>query len=531
MKKHIFALLSLNILLLATFWVTEITSKRFGAAPDSHDALSWAVATSVSRDVYGVGGYIGYAKVLDYFWESGFSARGRLGFASNPDDHEARPFADMVWNVERNNEILAGSLKLDLPEGGEAWGNNKLFATPANDVGYVDLISLGFSLFGYRMESLQLIYMLLYTVGALAFLGLFRSDPTYLSIGALFLLSMLMLSDGILFTGDGNVVQHHNQRFLDTLAVLPAISLVAARYSLDRRLDLGLIAVQIAMIVMAIHFRSSSNWVLIPMVLIAILTMQMVRERLHFRIVGPTLDALSSVISSSFRNGLLALIGILVVTRVITGMFTSTVYQTGVVIPHHMFWHNLYIGLSYHPDWVDKMGHRTNGKSRTDDTAWTAGINRASSYYGIPANYYQNYLGNSFGHMNKGLHEVMIKEEYLTTLFSEPRLAVELYLWYKPIMTVKKYVHVLGTTLGNISLISAFMLILTLAALFFSGLNFRDQYRNGFYAVSAIMLGSLIPIFFTYPYEGLLGSSSWLLLVWILMLPVFVFDLVKRRFL
>jgi len=529
MKKIHVALILLNLILMTVMWTTELRSKRFGAAPDSIDALSWGIASSISRDVYGLFGYVGYAKILNHFWNNGFTANYRYGYTAKPEENTRRTFEDIVWNKEENNRIIAESLKYNLPEGGENWGNQKIFATPANDVGYIDFISLGFNVFGYKMESLQLIYFTLLTIGLLAYITLFARNVPYLLLSGIFLVTMIMLGESVLFTKLTNVVAHHNQRFLDTLVILPIISLIAAKLNLTEKLNVALIATQIIIIALVMHFRSSTSWVVIILALLTLISLKSVSSRLK-GFLAKIASILQSFCQSRIKNVFISLVGVIILIRIVSGLLTSPIYQFNEAIPHHMFWHNLYMGLTFHPDWVEKMGHRTDGQAKNDNAAWIAGFKRGREKYGLEQKYMMNFSGNSFGHINKRIHELMIKEEYAKVILKKPIFSLQLYLWYKPLITLKKYANIVFTAFVNMNGIIIISLITVLGFLaFLLRSGYQQQLTECFALVTVVMLGSMIPVFFTYPYEGLLGCSSWLLIVWIILGSAIGIDKISQK--
>ncbi len=503
MKKFSNVLVFLNVILVAVFIQTELTSKRLHASPDSHDAMSWAVASAISRDIYGLEGYVGYGAVLDHFWGNGYTARGRLGYATKKEQGFDRTFEDVVWNIDVNNQILNSSLSLNLPTGQENWGNGGIFATPANDLGYIDYFSLAFKLFGYQFQSLQLLYVLLFSLGALGFILLCRQQSELLIVSFTVIGSMFIITETILFTDIRNVLAHHNQRFLDTLAIFPALSIFLAPKTRSNMFDRGLLFSQFLLIMMAVHFRSSSVWVVFPFCFIL---------ALNFGSTYYPALALKGALAVSSKKILrrsIALFLILFAHGQILQTQASSIYSIGEAIPKHMFWHNIYMGLTLHPGWAERFGDRTNGKIGTDDAAWVAGMKRAADN-GIDGMFSLNHTGNSFRHMDKRFHEIMIKDEFLDTVSKDKSFALSLYLYHKPLATISRLVEATISAFTE----KVFLIILLYASLIAAAakLRFRLRLDRKLMFSRLIVLGffftsSMVPVYLTYPFVALYGAA------------------------
>jgi hypothetical protein len=220
---------------------------------------------------------------------------------------------------------------------------------PADDKGLVDFVWLAFLLFGTCYESLHAFFFVLLSLGVLTFVLAFFDQVPRLIFLALFLASFYVVLFVIPLSDQfGGVVQ---PRYFEILSVVPLLHLVFL--ILDRRpfswFGLLLVLVQVALVVFVLHARASAVW---QVGCLVVLLGGFVLAKLFSRgeVGGWGRRALTAGREVLIRGWPLAVLlaGLLALQE-----YKQLSYHPEYFTAHgsrHVFWHNVLMGLSAHPD-------------------------------------------------------------------------------------------------------------------------------------------------------------------------------------
>jgi hypothetical protein len=183
---------------------------------EAYGRMLFAIGAAVSDEVHGKHGYV-IDNVVD-------SALTNGGLTADPNILASlgTSFPENLQNPVLLDSTLHQAMKS--PNTVSA-----VRSASADDPGMVDFVRLGFDLFGYRLLSLYLTYVLLFVIPFWAFWQAFRNEPSSIAILAIAAVAHLAIlaSDFFDLTGTtlGSVT---NPRFLSILGVIPALHIALA---------------------------------------------------------------------------------------------------------------------------------------------------------------------------------------------------------------------------------------------------------------------------------------------------------------
>lgn len=221
-----------------------------------------------------------------------------------------------------------------------------------NDQGVFDFFRGSFALFGADVRSTYYFYFLL--VGASAVIYLARFWRSYAACTLLFACAAGIYSFMLSYVLNNNqLISVSNSRFLSTLGIIPLlhllVTLIRERGPRIGWLSLIAIVAQTAILELAIAARATAQWMEIAFLIIvtALLTkaaFSTYRER--------SFSALQR-----FVLGRGATTFYVAATLLVLGSLRalSLPPNCGAAINEHPFWHNMFIGLSFNPEWKTKI--------------------------------------------------------------------------------------------------------------------------------------------------------------------------------
>jgi hypothetical protein len=518
-------------LILLTMAATALTYQEglrqdmHRVAPNAVDMLAQTVAVDISQKFYGTSGYVGRTEVLETLYQGGFTTRqshlDKLGiqYPANSD------MPDLI------NRVIQDALALKNLPADATFGNQRLFAPEANDPGFVDYVSWGFDLFGFRVEAFYYFYFVVLCVSIVLFLICFRADTLPLLVLAATTVSLLLLMDSKLFPSVA-IRTIHNQRFLGSLCVVPYLHLLFV-FLIYRKPTWSRILVtvlQAALFTFVMFTRSSAFWMILSFVAIGGVNCLFLLGRPH---VEPKATRAAKLAFS--WPSILILVGLLGSL----GYKSATlhpIYALDIYIPYHMVWHNAYMGLGVHPDWNER-GDKHKGKPipdrLSDNMAWMGAIAEADEYYGLSEGYLNNNVVGGYAAPRIRLHEKLIRDRFLRFACQHPRFMLEVYLWYKPKMLFSELAWTYSDyrwNAENLLSLSAFVVIAVLAWRWLEIAPHTRRVLGSALLVTGVM--SLIPVMWTYPLRHVLGeqffiwggillyfATFWLSKTWSLMRP------------
>ena len=294
-----------------------------------------------------------------------------------------------------------------------------------DDKGIVDLIELSFLTFGYAAENVTTMYFVLLAASCLLYAAAFWRSPSRLLLVAAFLAMLYLAMPMVLYHGQlGSLL---------ALRALPALAMVATLHclvflvgSLRERVSawqIALAALQVCLVTFTVHLRASALWEVITIVGFGLAVLIAAR----FRLFGAR--------TASWRSTGLA-VGV-TVGLTIAGYLGIRAYQTfglpeeyrrGEEIATRVFWHNIFSGLAFHPQFSERYQLRIDDSSifaaTRDYLAETGQYDRWQDMGGeVPS-----FLGLNFTKYEPAAREMLFAR--CTTYVRE---CAEAVLYYKPV--------------------------------------------------------------------------------------------------
>lgn len=469
-------------------------------APDSVDALAQTIGIDLSQRFHGTKGYVGRFEVLETLFNSGLTGRqsylDKLGIA----------YPANVEMPDRMNEAIQKATALkDLPKDA-TFSNRRLYAPEANDPGFVDYVSWSFDLFGFRVEALYYFYFLVLSASIALHLICFRADALPLVVLAGVMVAFLILVGSQAF--DSVLLRTvHNQRFLGTLCLVSYLHLLftALIYRKPTLSRILVTALQAAVFIFVMFTRSSAFWMILSLAVI-------IGLHVMFRLGRPPHEARTmNVARLALSWPVLMIVGGVAGSLVYKSAVLHPIYSIGVFLPHHMVWHNAYMGMGLHPGWKER-GDKHKGQAipdqGTDNMAWLAAAAEAEERYGLDEAYTINTSVGGLGGIKMALHEKLIKERILRFALHNPRFMLELYLWYKPKWLLREFAWAYGNYSWKIPSLLCTVAFLVIGATAWRRLDIPSQVRatvTTALLVTAVM--SLLAPFWAYPLHHVMGEA------------------------
>lgn len=305
----------LGCVAVSLFVASLVTARELGMADtlpsNSYARAAMSIGVSISRISYGAQGYLLYSPVINAITK---------GFDSGA-----------VTQPGRLNRAITSAISIDLsrvcPAIEKDWGDDK---------GYSDFTTLAFELFGLRIESLFILYFALFSFACVLFFLRFYDDLAALATLVVYLAAHYMVVAVLPNSTVTAVV--HDARFLPAISGISVIHWIFAATRPARRLwlDLGLLQFQAAVIFFVVDGRSSAAWQVIAIFCAALW--------LFFRSGERT------------RGGF----GVAIVMLSCAALYVHR--ESGYAERYkkdgteaHIVWHNVYMGLGFHPEAVKRF--------------------------------------------------------------------------------------------------------------------------------------------------------------------------------
>lgn len=488
-------LMALALALLAAAYSTGVSKGLAGKI--NHGAVHdvWAMGIAISDGFYGLHkGYIGQPEVLDVLREvilpDGLLAttEGNLKAAQDPKIIEAgMQMATMLDKKEFTpyNEPYARPFFVN-------WGE---------DSGQADWYQLSFFLYGYHATAMYNLYFTLFTASMLVFF--FQHRRNFWAIASLTALTgtfwtLFYLDTFAIFS----VPSVNSNRFMGTMVVIPTLHILLLLQQKRKlsRLELVGLLLQATLISFMVSMRKSAQWaiLLVWAWVIADLAIYCLRQkvwqgkwqamRAHYR---PWVHALA--VFFLFTSGY----------NFVRLQMHNDIYFTDCMQPYRFTWHSAFLGFNTHPNWQKVAPDYLKGLNG-DGIGWTAAEHRYRQT--TPC---WEYICQNTGFYPSGLHDTLMRKEFLSFARHHPGFMAELYFWYKP----KK---LLGHVTHSLSLIPLLAyLALPFAALsgFFAGRRFDNsarQWKSTMLPLAAIGVMTTAPHMFAYPIY--VQDTTWLVM-------------------
>jgi hypothetical protein len=463
----------------------------------------WHLSIAISDEVYGLKGYVGFYKVYQ-------TLQYGLGIKDFYANDARQPDIVSISDGALINEAIAKASNLpqlrglgptfprtlEAYRGGVGIEGTDLISPIGEDLGESKLYALSFRLFGLHIESAYYFFFLLLTISILAFLIEFRQKPA--ALAALLLNVFAFHAFFYLPFFSPFMPTVYINRFGSTLCIICAwhflFMLIERRpWTLPSAI---FAAVQMFILAFGIFIRSSGNWAFVAIFLLSLTLL--FRDFLLTRGLSLVLRVRQAFKTVRLWSFLVVICGYILLNLYIS-IVPNPIFRSGGNQPHHMRWHSLWIGLSFHPDWPKYFPELPAG---SDDTAqnmtmklWVAAGNK-------PSDFNDPYTKA----MNIGLHESLVRTQYLKFITEHPRYLLESVVYYKPMLLYNLLKQMYSGT-DRFVIVPAAATVLPVAALtVLSGISALLVTLG---LGGLVLLCSVAPILLAYPAEHVIGDQIW----------------------
>lgn len=517
----------------------------FGLRHDFHRMLpspthNELMAAAITEEVYAIRkGYVAHATVLNVLRRNGLTENAEELSNTMP------PYPGNLRNPELLDAAIQKSLALGRLNSDIRFGNRTAIPAPMDDLGMADYFRWAFRLFGYRIASFYHLYFVLYGLSVAFFLLAYFRHP--LPLG---LLAAVSVTQALAFAFVANdhipgfaarfgygydspeqqMATVHCSRFLSVLGIIPMLHLILALHptaGLKRRALLSRVVpsalAQACLLAFVMSLRCSGSWQLTFLAATAAgLLLLTLRERWRPGPGTATADASGPLaLARRFWPAIIAA-ALLLLAQAYRSAHTNPFYRVAdEVMPGHNVWHNLYIGLSYHPDYT-RVFSPAFCKAEADDKAVIAASDYIVRHYKLNPNKYM--LSPYAGHYRERTHERILKYAYKEFFAQRPFYVVTSLLWHKPVFLLTLYAESLKRSVLTLGLPLLLLGVGALAGVFALIRRIHpENFRRSALTLGALLLAgsalSCVPIVLTTPLYHAIGDQFWMItlsLLWIL---------------
>jgi len=425
--------------LLAISFLSSINPKVKNVIPEPVDISLVSIAIAITELETDENGYSGYRHVLE-------SLQEQEGFKEYAKSHKK----NIPYDIDFKKGVLAAKT-IDA---------NYKYYLDREDLGIVDYYKLSFLLFGYDTDSFIYLYYLLLFISLALFIARFFNNFEKLNLLAIFMISHWVIISVLPDMGK-ELMTVYNRRSLPILSMIPTIYIVISIFE-NKRLNtfgLAMLITQIAILMFIYHSRSSVSYQLLFIYSSFFLfCLFSIKKKFYYYLIKKS-----------------ALISIVLISLSILGlkgyMYSAKDPQYSNYTSGHLFWHAAYIGLSAHPESLNKYGIYQDDSSSVNFVS-----SKTKKIYGTED--WESIGGHT-------LYEDILKKEYLSILINDPNYFLKNYI-IKPYIFLKTFFASLYWSNSNI--ISITSILCSFAGGFF-------VYRSSLIAltkISLVLIGAFI---------------------------------------
>lgn len=214
----------------------------------------------------------------------------------------------------------------------------------SDDKGIVTLTQLSFRLFGYKMEGLFYLYYIILGTSAIFFAYSYKNNPFSLLLLSAFFLIHSMVLPMIKYNGQlGNILALRCMPLLGIIACMHCI-LFFFESTINIK-KLMVLSFQLALLVFIVHIRSTAIWEVVLVMIVSVFAM-LLRK-------GPGLVIGRRKLPVAFIPLIMSLAFMLMLNHHRAHDFPEEYYK-GEQIVTRVFWHNIFSGLVFNPNFAKR---------------------------------------------------------------------------------------------------------------------------------------------------------------------------------
>jgi len=411
-----------------------------------------------------------------------------------------------------------------------------------NDQGVFDFFRGSFALFGADARSTYYFYFLLIGASALIYLICFWRN--YAACALLFACIAGVYSFMPSYVLDNEqLISVSNSRFLSTLGIIPLLhllmTLIGTRHSRMSWTSLISIVAQSAIMALAIAARATAQWMEIAFALVII--------AFPIKIAYDGYPGWSSAAFRPFLVSRGAVALYVVATLVLAGSLRaiSLPPSCGTAINEHPFWHNMFIGLSFNPDWPGKIEPEIGlaGENENDHMVFTEAQLYAQRHYlpyqTKPSIWIQtpNTLANGndlvpFGSWQ--IYEGVVRKAFFEFVREHPRYTLRTFFIYKPELLVHHLHNFFIEAIRDLTPFDVIALAGMIIAIGVFAPIGETERRNANWQIGGSLLlaafcgaMSTVPLLAVYPDDYLIADPAYLAVAVVMLLPIWAIAMAR----
>ncbi len=485
-----------------------LSSARIGAMTWGNQHDIWSSAIAISQINFGISGKLALKEVEQAIADEVTSTKNVWSVGDQATLAITQDPAAITRGFQKAASLTPDQVRIPA-------NRDDLVGDWCEDLGYADFYNLAFRMFGFNAYSTHILYMGILALSVLLFQLTFFRDRIATATGLLAVTALFLLSASSFFSND--TPSFAANRFLSTLGFVPFLHLIfaALRAHPVTRLEIGGVLLQSMLLAFSLSLRSSAAWLVIAF---AIFLIFLIGRRIlrHDCRIPSTRELVANLARGpGKRPAMIAILafGVLAAASLVRYAQTDERYFRDDNLPHHLVWHNAFLGLGLSPEWPSVKPY-PDLPDFGDGAGFLLFAHRMEER-GESANSLSNEV-YAKAYYRARTYERVIRDEYLAFAAAHPRYMLKLFFEIKP--RVAKEILT-----GLINSVPVAAIVLALVSVFLgAALLASARYAKFGVVLGLIWLSSLLPVFWAYPATYVMSDADWATLLILVAIPALV---------
>jgi len=302
-----------------------------------------------------------------------------------------------------------------------------------DDKGIVDYVKVAFFIFGY--SSISLIYLYAFTLSVTSLIFYLRFSN---NLGAIVTLTCFLLAHAYVIppvTVNSQLQTVLALRFMSTLAMIPALYLMFEMFNFNRpQFSKNLITfftlIQLIVLLFILQVRFSSIWTIVSILSFSILIFVT-------KIFYPIVSYRCFRFKASLGIAISLVLGLLSLSQYKHYTYDPAYFEVGGA--SHVFWHSIYSGLSYHPQYSKEKQIFIDDNSVIEATgSYLKSNGRIDEWIAMGGE------SPNFSEIKYTIYDEAVKNMVYDSLVHKPSVWIGAFFYYKPLELINQIGWLLG---------------------------------------------------------------------------------------
>jgi hypothetical protein len=304
-----------------------------------------------------------------------------------------------------------------------------------DDKGIVDYIKVAFYIFGYQSISLIYLYGFLLFLSSLIFYLRFSNN-----LGSIVTLTCFLLAHAYVMppvTVNSQLQTFLALRFMSTLAMIPTLYLMfemvkftTPPHPLFNNLIIFFGLIQLTIILFILQVRFSSIWLVVCIISFSIFIFLT-------KIFYPLTSKRYYRLKASLGITVLLILGLISLSKYKHYTYDQSYFEVGGA--SHVFWHSIYSGLSYHPQYSKENKIYIDDNSVIEATgSFLISNGRQLEWASMGG------LSPNYSEIKYTIYDNAVKDMVISSLTHEPHIWISAFFYYKPLELINQVGWLLG---------------------------------------------------------------------------------------